>query len=81
MPNVFRNPGVYIPEIKSTGKTITGVSTSITLLIGTFPKGPRFTPTRIRSLRDFAGTFGRPVNNHLPFLVITQFFENGWNDI
>lgn len=81
MPNVFRNPGVYIPEIKSTGKTITGVSTSTTLLIGTFPKGPRFTPTRIRSLRDFARTFGRPVNNHLTFLVITQFFENGGKDI
>ncbi|MGD9851332.1 MAG: phage tail sheath C-terminal domain-containing protein [Nitrospirales bacterium] len=81
MPQIFRTPGVYIQEIEPSDKSITGVSTSTPLLIGTFPKGPRYAATKIRSLRDFAGTFGGPSNNHLPSLTINQFFENGGQEI
>lgn len=81
MPQIFRTPGVYVQETGPTDRTIPGVSTSLALLIGTFPSGPQFAATQVRSLRDFARIFGVPKNNHLSSLVINQFFENGGQDI
>ncbi|MGE0472828.1 MAG: phage tail sheath C-terminal domain-containing protein [Nitrospirales bacterium] len=81
MTQIFRTPGVYIQEIRSADRTIAGVPTSTALLMGTFPKGPQYVATQIRSLRQFAGTFGDLRNNHLSSLVTKQFFENGGKEI
>ena len=40
MPVALTFPGVYIEEIPSGVRTITGVATSITLFIGWAPRGP-----------------------------------------
>jgi len=76
MPNIFRTPGGYIQKISSAQKTIVGVSTSTTVLIGTFPKGRQYTPTNIRSLQECDRTFGGLRTNNLSSLVIKQFFDN-----
>ena len=80
MPEIFRTPGVYIPETGTT-KTIVGVSTSTAVHIGTFPIGPKYTATKIRSLQECDRTFGGLRNNQLSTLVIKQFFENGGKEI
>jgi len=81
MPEIFQNPRVYIQETKTTNKAIVGVSTSTAVLIGTFPTGPKYTATRIRSLQECERTFGGLRNNRLSSLVIKQFFENGGKEI
>ncbi|MEX0830830.1 MAG: phage tail sheath C-terminal domain-containing protein [Nitrospirales bacterium] len=81
MPNIFRNPGVFIQKMGVTTKTICGVSTSTAVCIGTFPKGSSYTPTNIRSLQECERTFGGLRANQLPSLVIGQFFENGGTNI
>ncbi len=81
MPNIFRNPGIAIQKMGTTTKTIVGVSTSTTVLIGTFPKGSSYTPTNIRSLQEFERTYGGLRTNKLPSLVISQFFENGGKNV
>ena len=40
MPPVLLHPGVYIEEIPSGVRTITGVATSIALFVGWAPRGP-----------------------------------------
>ncbi len=40
MPVALSFPGVYIEEIPSGVRTITGVATSITAFVGWAPKGP-----------------------------------------
>jgi hypothetical protein len=81
MPEIFRTPGVYIQETGTTNKAIVGVSTSTALLIGTFPTGPKYTATKIRSLQECERTYGGLRNNQLSSLVIKQFFENGGKEI
>ena len=40
MPTALLQPGVYIEEVPSGVRTITGVATSITLFLGWAPRGP-----------------------------------------
>ena len=40
MPVALTYPGVYIEEVPSGVRTITGVATSIALFIGWAPRGP-----------------------------------------
>ena len=58
MPITHPYPGVYIEEIPSGVRTITGVATSITAFIGRAKKGPVNEPIRIQSFSDFERTFG-----------------------
>ena len=81
MPEIFRTPGVYITETGGTAKTIVGVSMSTAVLIGTFPTGPKYTATKVRSLQECDRTFGGLRINQLSSLVIKQFFENGGKEI
>ena len=53
MPVTPTYPGVYIEEIPSGVRTITGVATSITAFVGRAPMGPASEPTLINNFTDF----------------------------
>jgi phage tail sheath protein FI len=77
MPVQVSYPGVYIQEISSGSRTITGVSTSVALFIGMAEQGLLGTPVRTLSLTEFQRMFG--ATNSLGELhdQVTQFFLNG----
>src|SRR5262249_37173626 len=51
-------PGVYIDEIPSGVRTITGVATSVTAFIGRAERGPTDAATLIHSFAEFQRIFG-----------------------
>ena len=53
MPVQTSYPGVYIEELPSGIRTITGVATSVTAFIGRAKKGPVNEPVTVRSYADF----------------------------
>ena len=53
MPVTPTYPGVYVEEIPSGVRTITGVSTSITAFVGRTLRGPIDKPIRLQSFGDF----------------------------
>lgn len=53
MPSRPTYPGVYIEEISTGVRTITGVATSITAFIGRAARGVTNEPTAINSFGDF----------------------------
>ena len=61
-------PGVYIEEIPSGVRTITGVSTSITAFLGRALRGEVDEPTLVHSFADFERVFGKPDCLAKPFL-------------
>jgi Bacteriophage tail sheath protein len=87
MPTTVSYPGIYIEEVPSPVRTITGVATSITAFVGySHPfKTSRFNhPTRIFNFTEYERTFGglfhsSTLPNHLPYAV-QQFFLNGGTD-
>jgi len=58
MPTTPTYPGVYIEEISSGVRTITGVATSITAFIGRALRGPVNEAVVINSYGDFERIFG-----------------------
>jgi phage tail sheath protein FI len=67
MPVQLTYPGVYIEEIPSGVRTVTGVATSITAFIGRTLKGPENDPKTINSYGDFERIFG----GLLPFAIFS----------
>ncbi|MFB9909558.1 hypothetical protein [Allokutzneria oryzae] len=51
-------PGVYIQELPSAVRTITGVPTSVAAFVGPAPRGPADRPVHITSYSDFERIFG-----------------------
>ncbi|MBW8874439.1 MAG: phage tail sheath family protein [Acidobacteria bacterium] len=77
MPVALTYPGVYIEEIPSGVRTITGVPTSITAFIGRAIRGPVNDPVTINNYGDFERIFGGLwVGSSLGFSV-QDFFLNG----
>lgn len=73
-------PGVYIQEVSSGVKTITGVATSITAFFGRANKGPLNRAIRCLSYADFVRNFGgSPAESELG-LSVKQFYDNGGSD-
>lgn len=73
-------PGVYIQEVSSGVKTITGVATSITAFFGRANKGPINLAVRCLSYPDFLRAFGgAPTGSELA-LSVKQFYDNGGSD-
>src|SRR5215831_13044219 len=70
-------PGVYIQEIPSGVRTITGVATSITAFVGRALRGPVNTPTTINSFGDFERIFGGLWLNSPMSFAVRDFFVNG----
>lgn len=77
MPVAVSYPGVYIEEIPSGVRTITGVATSITAFVGWAPMGPVGSATLVLSWADYARIFGGLDNRSLLGYAVSHFFANG----
>jgi len=77
MPSSLTYPGVYVEEIPSGVRTITGVATSITAFIGRASRGPVNEATTINSFGDFERTFGGLWSDSMLGFAVRDFFLNG----
>src|SRR5712691_8625804 len=80
MPVQVSYPGVYIEEIPSGVRTITGVATSITLFIGWAARGPTDRALRLTSFADYERQYGGLDRRTLLGYAIKQFYDNGGAD-
>src|SRR5262245_32389008 len=80
MPGTVSYPGVYIEEIPSGVRTITGVATSIAAFVGWAARGPIDRAERVLSWPDFERTFGGLDTRSLLGYAVYQFFGNGGTD-
>lgn len=77
MPVSPTYPGVYIEEIPSGVRTITGVATSITAFVGSTARGPVEEPTVINSFGDFGRLFGGLTADSMVSYAVHDFYLNG----
>ncbi len=77
MPSALTYPGVYVEEIPSGVRTITGVATSITAFVGRARRGPTNTAVTINSFGDFEKTFGGLWTGSKLGFAVRDFFLNG----
>ncbi|KAF3886743.1 MULTISPECIES: phage tail sheath subtilisin-like domain-containing protein [Nostocales] len=77
MPIQPTYPGVYIQEIPSGVRTITGVSTSITAFIGRAKRGPVNEPITINNYGDFERIFGGLSLDSTLGYAVRDFYLNG----
>ncbi|HEX3110183.1 MAG TPA: phage tail sheath subtilisin-like domain-containing protein, partial [Thermoanaerobaculia bacterium] len=77
MPIAPTYPGVYVEEISSGVRTITGVSTSVTAFVGAAKRGPINKAVRVLGYADFERTFGGLLNSSEMSYAVRQFFNNG----
>ena len=76
MPTTPTYPGVYIEEIPSGVRTITGVATSITAFVGRTRRGPDNEPVTINSFADFERTFGGLWEPSTLGYAVRDFYRN-----
>lgn len=79
MPVTPTYPGVYIEEVPSGVRTITGVATSITAFIGRAARGPDNEPKIINNWGDFERHFGGLRVDYPMSYAVRDFFANGGN--
>jgi phage tail sheath protein FI len=77
MATTYTYPGVYIEEISSGVRTISGVSTSVTAFVGQAPRGPIERPVRLLSFADYERAFGGLAKEAEMGYAIRQFYLNG----
>ena len=77
MPVQPTYPGVYIEEVPSGVRTITGVATSITAFIGRALKGPPDESTVINSFSDYERQFGGLWIESTMSYAVQDFYLNG----
>lgn len=77
MPTTPTYPGVYIEEIPSGVRTITGVGTSVAAFVDFFPRGPFGEAARVFSQADFDRTYGGLHPQSEASYAVQQFFLNG----
>src|SRR4028118_2210614 len=77
MPITPTYPGVYIEEIPSGVRTITGVATSITAFIGRAWRGPVNDPITINSYGDYERIFGGLWIESSMSYAVRDFYLNG----
>ena len=84
MPAPLSYPGVYIEEIPSGVRTITGVATSITAFVGRARRGPvdadENSPVRIFSFAEYERIFGGLWADSPMSFAVHHFFLNGGSD-
>jgi phage tail sheath protein FI len=77
MPVQVTFPGVYVQEVPSGVRTITGVSTSIAMFIGMTKRGRLGVPTRVLSFADYERVFSADTAISEMTDQVRQFFLNG----
>jgi uncharacterized protein len=80
MPVPLTYPGVYIEELPSAVRTITGVGTSITAFVGRAKRGPADKASMIHSFADYAQIFGGLWAKSTLGYAVQHFFLNGGAD-
>jgi hypothetical protein len=73
-------PGVYIEEVPSGVRTITGVATSVTAFVGSALRGEENEPTLVQSFAEYTRVFGSLSRNHPMGFAVSQYFRNGGRD-
>lgn len=81
MPAVLSYPGVYIEELPSGVRTLTGVATSITAMVGRTRRGPLNRPVRVFSFGEFERVFGGLWDDAPLTFAALQCFQNGGSDM
>lgn len=77
MPVTTNYPGVYIEEVPSGVRTITGVATSITAFVGWAARGPTDKAQLVLSWQDYDRMFGGLHKDSLLSYAVNHFFANG----
>ena len=79
MPSALTFPGVYVEEIPSGVRTITGVATSITAFVGAARRGPTDEdgPVTINSFADYERIFGGLSADSMMSYAVRDFYLNG----
>ncbi|MGH3796782.1 MAG: phage tail sheath subtilisin-like domain-containing protein [Pseudonocardiaceae bacterium] len=80
MPISPTYPGVYIDELPSAVRTITGVPTSIAAFVGTAPRGAVDRPVHITSWADYEREFGGLDKTSEMSYAVYQFYLNGGSE-
>jgi uncharacterized protein len=70
-------PGVYIREVPSGVRTITGVATSITAFLGKAPRGPVDDPVVINSFGDYERRYGGLAKDSMMSYAVRDFYQSG----
>jgi uncharacterized protein len=81
MPVATSYPGVYIEELPSGVRTLTGVATSITAFVGYTVRGPINRGIRVLSYSDFERWFGGLAVDSPVSYAVNHFFQNGGADV
>ncbi|KQW02325.1 phage tail sheath C-terminal domain-containing protein [Rhizobacter sp. Root1221] len=77
MPSSLTYPGVYVEEVPSGVRTVTGVATSVTAFIGRARKGPVDKAVDITSFADFERVFGGLWLDSAMSFAVRDFYLNG----
>jgi len=77
MPIELKHPGVYIEEVSSGVRTITGVATSTAAFIGRAPRGPVDEPVTITSYGEYERMFGGLWKESSLGFAVRDFYANG----
>jgi phage tail sheath protein FI len=80
MPVALTYPGVYIEEVPSGVRTITGVATAITAFIGRALQGPVDQAVRIQSFAEYTRIFGGLWEASPMSYAVSHFFQHGGSD-
>ena len=77
MPATLTYPGVYIQEIPSGSRTITGVATAVAAFVGRAARGPVDEPVAITSLAQYERTFGALSRDAGMGYAVRDYYLNG----
>ena len=77
MPVATTYPGVYIEEVPSGVRTLTGVATSVTAFLGRAVRGLTNEPITINSFADFERQFGGLHVDYPMSYAVRDFYLNG----
>lgn len=80
MPSALKHPGVYIEEVPSGVRTITGVATSIAAFVGRALRGPVNSPVRVQGFAEYTRIFGGLWQPSTMGYAVNQFFQHGGAD-
>src|SRR3954451_4977199 len=77
MPVQLSYPGVYVEEVPSGVRTITGVATSIAAFVGRTARGTTAGPVTVTSFGEFERSFGGLWKGSALGFAVRDFFLNG----
>jgi uncharacterized protein len=74
---IYTYPGIYLTETADIPRTVTAATTSLTAIMGIFPRGPIDQAVLVSSQADFEAQFGGDTVEGLATYAVQQFFLNG----